>query len=512
MTGLISETSGSAGTDWAEMGGQVPSSAFEATPWLRDTDLLASSIGNTQATYGTFDDYGRPITPPEPAISAADANKQYGIPGRLSFSNDIPASVAADQNAAKHTEMLREDAASRRPSGISAGLANFGMGTAAMLLDPVDVASLFIPVLPEGRIAEGLAAAGLEGVAGRTAARVATGAASGAIQMGALALPRYALSQQEQADYGASDMLWDTLYGAALGGAAHGTIGLAREAVGGADEVTQAFEKTRLGQVMASDPDARQAVMKAALAAVVEDRPVDVEPLGDLYGARVAQDNANAVLRIQARNLEQERDTLRGEAAAVPNVTESAASPDTMVRPPALDPATQARLDAIDEELTNPTQSVTATRAAQLTSERDLITQGGAPGSELEQARSESQRQGLLIAAQRADEQAQAIYGRIADSETARQAAGAPPREVQATSDSADIAAKAPPVRTGTVPPEITQHIADLEESLGRADATGLLTDADRAEMASADGWLEQAQRFGSGALQAAACVARGMM
>ena len=62
------------------------------------------------------------------------------------------------------------------------------------------------------------------------------------------------------------------------------------------------------------------------------------------------------------------------------------------------------------------------------------------------------------------------------------------------------------------IPPEIAAHIADLTESLHRSDVTGLLTAADHAQIEAANSWMDQARLFGQGALQAAACVARGLM
>lgn len=797
MVGLISEPAGSAATQWEDQGGQMPSSVMDATPWMRDTSLLGASIGNAAATYGTYDDYGREVTPPEPTIPKAAANEQYGIPGRLSFPNDVPESVAQEMNTAKHAEVVREDAAQRRPGGFAAGATGFAAGTAAMLLDPVDAASLFIPVLPEGRIAEGIAQAGLEGLAGRTVARVAAGASSGAIQMGALAVPRYALSQQEQADYGASDALWDTLYGAVLGGAGHGLIGLGREALGGADDVTRAFEKTRLGRVMAADPAARMGVMKATMASVVEDRPVDVEPLGDVYQAgrpadtaampappRIpfGQDFPDVVIQQPYGSPVRYTDHPDYAAAKAGDPEAAVRFVDAMVDPAKLDElrtligASKPTVVAVHAEEAAGRNAIPQTYAEKLSSELGLplddgiiqvdrpqrtgqrgeyrlsthsefdgpvqpgrdylitddnVTQGGtladlrsyiesrgghvvgattltgSRGSEILAARPhtlaalrakvpglESRWQralghdfsGLtqgeanyLLRSPEADalgdrviaraqegpdaasprhpyppgrredddgeddgedgggdqgggvtppsgggngpdgssqaadaehpatpgtasppagmsrseymqwvhqqnldyinkerpyfqkvaagwidperlargehwlisvpeaearlaeldkmespteyspEAVDAFYGqylerqsaeaaerdapdRIANSETVRQAAGGLPREMQATSDAADQAVKQPPLKPGTIPPEIAAHIADLTESLHRSDVTGLLTAADHAQIEAANSWMDQARLFGQGALQAAACVARGLM
>jgi hypothetical protein len=654
VAGLISEPAGDPSAQWQDMGSQVPSSVLDATPWLRDTSLVASSIGNAAATYGTLDDYGRAVSPPEATIPAADANKQYGIPGRLSFANDVAPSVAQEMNTAKHAEMVREDAAARRPGGFVAGAAGFGAGTAAMLLDPLDIASLLVPVLPEGRIAEAVAGAGLEGLAGRTVARVAAGAGSGALQQAALSAPRYALSAQEQADYSASDVLWDTLYGGLLGGAAHGGLGALREGLGGTDEVTQAFLRTRLGQVMATSPDARMGVMNAALAAVADERPVDVEALGELMAeGRIPPETGlppvpGEATTARATPFEPENEPRRlieflRQPQTIGTGLDARTIPGGLIddggdisaiiggskgRPGLLNgngqrlddatlrawqagyfpehserPEINDLLDAIRDDhngvarysmhdadavsafeqskganeeilrLSDETGISTAnkTRAqffdavadhmsvedaarevegleeqhAEMFAELEHEAAGDVetePRS-LEELESEHRQadaaeaagQGRAAAGRPGSagggpEAGEALGGysgraagdagragpesleeRIADSETVRQAGGGLPHDEEATSEAAERAAAAPPQKAGVVPPEIQTHIDELTDSLARADAAGLLTAADRAEIQASDGMLGQAMLIGQGAMQAASCIARGL-
>jgi hypothetical protein len=102
--------------------------------------------------------------------------------------------------------------------------------------------------------------------------------------------------------------------------------------------------------------------------------------------------------------LRPEADALRAEADQVPGHVESAGSPESMIHPPVLDEATRGRLDSVLDELTDPANPPTAARRTELLAEHQMISEGGAPGSELEQARSESQRSGLLTAAARIDD------------------------------------------------------------------------------------------------------------
>src|SRR6185437_5891661 len=114
--GLISEPMGNVGTE--QPGTAIfPSTAFEGQDWFGLTKQLARGIGNANAELGTVDDYGRQTSAPEAPISADDANKQFGIPGKLTFSGPLPASVAQSMNGAKVDEIAREDAAARAPAG-----------------------------------------------------------------------------------------------------------------------------------------------------------------------------------------------------------------------------------------------------------------------------------------------------------------------------------------------------------------------------------------------------------
>lgn len=99
-------------------------------------------------------------------------------------------------------------------------LAGFG----ASVLDPINVASAFVPIVGEARYASMLARAGTS-VAARAAVRAQVGAVEGAVGAAIVEpLVLYA-SAQDQADYGAVDSLLNVAFGSVMGGGLHSAGG-----------------------------------------------------------------------------------------------------------------------------------------------------------------------------------------------------------------------------------------------------------------------------------------------
>lgn len=109
---------------------------------------------------------------------------------------------------------------SARPHGVGATLSGFAGGFAAGALDPINVASAFIPVVQEARYAEWLAAAG-ESTLARAAVRAKVGAIEGVVGAAAVEPIVYAGAQSEQLDYGVGDSFLNVMFGGILGGGLH---------------------------------------------------------------------------------------------------------------------------------------------------------------------------------------------------------------------------------------------------------------------------------------------------
>lgn len=132
----------------------------------------------------------------------------------------------------KRTMAKANDAMARGPQGFLPGTAYFLSGMGASLLDPINVASSFIPIARPLGMAKDIARAGTLGAegaaataAGRFAARARVGAVEGAGGQ-ALVEPLTAYrASQEQEDYGITDTLLNIGFGTVLGSVAHGGLG-----------------------------------------------------------------------------------------------------------------------------------------------------------------------------------------------------------------------------------------------------------------------------------------------
>jgi hypothetical protein len=115
----------------------------------------------------------------------------------------------------------------------------------AGLADPLNVASAFMPVVREARVASILANAG-ESALARAGARAAIGAAEGFAGAAALELPTYGLRTAMQDDYHLTDSLLNMAFGTALGGGLH--------AVGGAIAGSQAWAPRKSARCWTTRP------------------------------------------------------------------------------------------------------------------------------------------------------------------------------------------------------------------------------------------------------------------
>ena len=437
MVGFTTAPLGDAGEGAMDLD-QLPSSVFERVNPLGTIEQIGQSIGAGIARTGTVDDYGNPITAPEPLVAKEVLNDKYRVDGptpgtSLAFSQDMPDSVAQGMSQAKLEENARANAAQRAPAGIGSTLANLGYG----FLDPVGLAASVLPVFGEVRIAALLGRAGLdlgEGLAGRTALRAATGAVDATTANAPLVGLRYGLSQQDGTDYSMYDAASDLAFGALLGTALHPLIGAARDF---------AFGRTQ---------DAAAAQTQAATAAVLDDRPVQVAPIGDSeaagaardellqYAARADQapgslaaldgstpdaapapsDGVAAADRGAAINqARSELESLRGEADQFQSDVETKQAAATRG---ALDPDTAARLGEIESELSG---AIPVRRRANLNAERTLLLEGADHTPDIDPSDAQ-ELQGLTIGADRAQQAAVAAQSAldklVADDAAARTA------------------------------------------------------------------------------------------
>jgi len=155
---------------------------------------------------------------------AKDAGVKIDVPDD-GYSQDALDSVIERQK----NQRVINDTLARAPSGPIAGGARFATSLAVGLLDPLNVAAAFIPVVGEARYAELLANAG--SALGRAGVRAGVGAVEGAVGMAALEPATYAAHKYLNDDYTMANSLENIAFGAAFGGGLHMASGSIGEAI-----------------------------------------------------------------------------------------------------------------------------------------------------------------------------------------------------------------------------------------------------------------------------------------
>jgi hypothetical protein len=225
--------------------------------WVRNpTPSIARAIDRAPSREITgMEEFGIIGEINEPMLSAEDAQAKYGIKDHLKFDTDTPDRVAKDLHDLKQEELLRQNILSRAQGGTGEMLARFGTGLGVSILDPLNIASAFVPVVGQARYARMLTAAG-EGALARAGVRAGVGAVEGFAGAAMLEPIVYGVAKSEQADYDLTDSLLNLAFGTAIGGGMHAGLG-------------------RLGD-MIRDRGGAEETLRGAIAQVSEDRPVSV--------------------------------------------------------------------------------------------------------------------------------------------------------------------------------------------------------------------------------------------
>lgn len=231
--------------------------------------------------------YGVPPTqePETPLLSADEARSRIKEAGLdLSVGDEgiregvLDILIARKRAERERQQVLQNAPASTIPLQL---LASF----AASAIDPINVASAFIPVVGEARYASMLASAGTR--AARFGVRARVGALQGAV--GAAVVEPIVLNaaSREQADYDLSDSLMNVAFGTVLGGGLHATGGLisdlrraklladvkAESAALPAPNETVNAQRSGLPETMAKGDDAPAAAIRQSLEkALIADR------------------------------------------------------------------------------------------------------------------------------------------------------------------------------------------------------------------------------------------------
>lgn len=199
-------------------------------------------------------------------LSPEDANREYGIAGHLTFDAEVTETDAAELRDLKRAELRRADTIRRARGGVLEGAATVGLGFIGSALDPLNIASAFVPVVGPARYAGALEQAASAGA--RAAVRARVGALEGAVGAAMLEPIVYGVAREEQADYDAYDSLTNLAFGTILGGGLH----VAGGAIG---DWATGWKPPGQIAAEAAGPQGRDAAMRQSVAAIAEDRTPD---------------------------------------------------------------------------------------------------------------------------------------------------------------------------------------------------------------------------------------------
>lgn len=165
------------------------------------------------------------IGPPDtkmPMSEAQDRVKKQGLEGLVTL-------PAQDDIGARHLDIMLRAAHSKAEQDLTLQRGTEGfvpnamaMGTSFLVgaLDPVNLASAFVPIVGEARYAKLMASAG-ESVLKRAAVRAGVGAAEGAAGQALIEPILWKARTQDGKDYGMADVLHNLIFGAVLGSTLH---------------------------------------------------------------------------------------------------------------------------------------------------------------------------------------------------------------------------------------------------------------------------------------------------
>jgi hypothetical protein len=284
----------------------------------------------------------RRLAPTSPALSLPDAQAQAKAAGVESLPlydgvRQETLDIMVERQQAKQA-LQRTIARASSDSGTRAALALTSL--AVGIADPVNIATAFVPIVPEVKYAGWLAKAG-ESFLARTAVRAGTGAIEGGVGAAALEPVTAALHSSVGDDYTLTDSLINIGFGSLAGAGLRALGGAAKDAAG-------RFLPTR-SPVEDLPADAQRRVMIAALGQMSEGRAVD--PSAQIALEREAQgaptaDTVNAPAEPARAAIDQAVDSATkpsaladqpfaeqaagaGEPSAAPKAMESAAARET---------------------------------------------------------------------------------------------------------------------------------------------------------------------------------------
>lgn len=180
-------------------------------------------------------------------------------------------------------------------TGLTGMAAQFAGGLTGTLADPINIASMFIPIVPEARVAAMLARQSASMV-GRAGVRAGVGAVEGAVGAALIEPITYTGAQLQQAEYSVADSFVNVMFGGVAGGGLHMLGGgvydyRGAKAAKGIDALM--LRMRREGMARAPD-EVHLEALRRSVDAAENDMPPRAKDVYDTYEAQRRADGYNA--------------------------------------------------------------------------------------------------------------------------------------------------------------------------------------------------------------------------
>lgn len=213
----------------------------------------------------------------EPKITAEEANEKYAI-GNLRFEGPVTESRAKRLYERQKQSLERAEILEKGPSGAGPTLAKFGTALAASAVDPLNIASAFLPstaVLIGARALKTTAPAWALGRGATVGSRALYGAVEGAVGAAIIEPLPYLAAQRDDLEYGMLDSFLNITIGGVFGGGLHG-VAKALELRGEKNTVRKITETSE--RISALSEENRRLLLGDAVAYTINDTIPDVGP------------------------------------------------------------------------------------------------------------------------------------------------------------------------------------------------------------------------------------------
>ena len=254
----------------------------------RDRELRLANIGQGEVKYTYTNplmgqDVAIPQTQERKQLSKEEVEariKQEGLP--LKSPEEGYTEEALDLIVErKRNEIYRADQMSRA-KGFLAGPSEFAAAMAAQILDPINIAASFIPVVGPARYTSMLTKATTR--LGRAGVRARVGAIEGVVGAAIVEPLVYRAMTKEQADYDMYDSLLNIGLGAVVGGGLHSGFGAVSDAITKGTNPRVALQTKQpqgpnAQMLSKASPETKRSMLSTAISQELRGVPTNIEPI-----------------------------------------------------------------------------------------------------------------------------------------------------------------------------------------------------------------------------------------